>query len=180
MFLSIGDGIAVIVRTHPLRFRGSVPERYAQNIQLGQELTLRIESVAEPRLAKVTRISPALDAQSRSLTIEALVDNSGDILRAGFFTEAEIVVDPNALAIVVPTSAVIDFAGNEKVWRVVDGMLTEQEVWTSNERDGLREVVNGLAVGDRILVKASQGRTAKLALLNESEATEPLASEGKR
>ncbi|QDV54177.1 efflux RND transporter periplasmic adaptor subunit [Rosistilla oblonga] len=161
-YISVGQSIAVVVRTSPLRFRSSVPERRAQALSLGQQVRLQIESVPEPRTATITRISPMLDQQSRSLVFEAEIENEGQELRGGLFAEAEIVVDDDATGLVVPQSAINEFAGAEKAWKVVDGALVEQEVLIGKRRDGQLEVLKGLQSGDVILRDASQGRIAKI------------------
>jgi len=161
-FVSVGQPVATIVRTNPLRFRGKIPERYSQSIAVGQSLRLKIESVTEPREAKITRVSPALDQQSRALTFEALIENENQTLRAGLFAEAEVVTDPDALAIVVPDSAISEFAGATKAWKVVDGVMQEQEVRIGERRGASLQVVQGLAAGDLILLDAERGRVGKV------------------
>ncbi len=163
-YISVGQAIAVVVRTHPLRFRGTVPERYAQSIEVGQEVQLDIESITPPRTAKITRVSPALDQLSRSLAFEALVDNADHKLRTGLFVEAEVIVDSQATQIAIPDSAVTEFAGAEKVWKVVDGIASEHEITCSSIRDGKRLVTSGLELGEVILSDASKGRIARIVI----------------
>ena len=161
-YLSVGQPIAVVVRDHPLRFRGTVPERHAQSLAIGQEVRLQIESVSKPYAAKISRVSPTLDQQSRALMFEAEVDNSDHRLRTGLFAEAEIIVDPAARAIVIPESAIVEFAGTQKAWKVTDGVAGDQEILTGARRDGGRAVLQGLAIGDIILLNAAKGRVARI------------------
>ena len=161
-YVSIGQPIATIVRTDPLRFRGTVPERYAQSLSVGQEVRLKIIAIDEPYVTKIMRVSPALDAQSRALVFEADVSNPDQRFRSGVFAEAEIVVDSGARALVIPPSALTEFAGVEKVWKVVDGVASEQEVLAGPQREPGREIVRGLTVGDQILLRADQGRVARV------------------
>ena len=60
------------------------------------------------------------------LTLEELRGMPSPELRTGIFAEAVVVVDPQAESIVIPRSALMEFAGTEKVWKVVDGMAREQ------------------------------------------------------
>jgi membrane fusion protein, multidrug efflux system len=167
-YLQVGDPVVTLVRISTLRFRGTIPERHAHRLALGQEITLRFESAAPPQAAQVSRISPGVDEMSRSLVFEAQVNNDDGSLRAGLFAEAEVVVDPAAQALIVPQSAIVEFAGVEKVWKLVDGVAQEQAVRTARRVDKSVEIVAGLVAGDKILVDASQGRVARV---------EPIASE---
>ena len=161
-FVQVGDPFVTLVRTGVVRFRGTVPERHAHRLALGQQVRLKIEGVAEPRIAQMTRISPSVEEASRSLAFEALVNNADGSLRTGLFAEAEVVVDPNAQALIVPRSALIEFAGTEKVWKLVGGQSKEQIVQTSRRTDQIVEITSGLAPGDEVLAKAALGRVAKV------------------
>lgn len=161
-FVQVGSPIVTLVRTGALRFRGAMPERHAQKLALGQQLTLTIEGVEQPLPATVTRISPGIDEMNRSLVFEAEVENRDGSLRTGLFAEAEVVVDRAARAIVVPQSAVAEFAGAEKVWKVVEGVAREQVVQTVHRGSPEVEIVSGLAAGDLILRDAIQGRVARI------------------
>lgn len=176
-FVQVGDAIATLVRSNPLRFRGTMPERHAQHLALGQQVRLHIEPEAEPRVAQVTRISPALDERSRALLFEARVENDDGQLRTGLFAEAEVVLDPAATSIVVPASSLVEFAGAEKVWKVVDGAAQEQIVQTGQRRAEGVEVVSGLGSGDVILRDAGLGRAARVEPLPSRDVTATVSAQ---
>ncbi len=161
-YVNIGQPLVTVVRTDPLRFQGMVPERAAQALAVGQDLVLSIESIREPRKVQVTRISPTLESRSRSLMFEAVISNTDRQLRGGLFAEAEVVLDDTAQAIVIPRTALVEFAGSEKVWKVLDGKCKEQMVVTARRNDDWIEIAKGLAAGDRILVDGRAGRPAKI------------------
>jgi membrane fusion protein, multidrug efflux system len=176
-YVQIGDMIATIVRTDPLHFRGMMPERYARRLAVGQEVELKIEAVSEPRQVHVTRISPRMDPLSRALLFEAEIANPDRTLRSGLFTEAKVTLDAQATAIVLPESAVIEFAGVEKVWKVVEGSTQEQVVLTAQRRDGQIEIVDGVSAGDILLVRATEGRVAKVEPIHSAPVDPSLTSQ---
>ncbi len=175
-YVRVGDPIVLLVRVDPLRFCGGVPEREAANVREGQEATITVEGRKEPIAGRIRRISPALELASRSLVVEVDVPNpalppadppsGGEAagpkrrfpLRAGVFAEAEIVVDPEARALVVPAKAVREFAGVEKVWLVRGGQAEEQIVQTGRRDSDRVEILQGLARGDLVLGQAQTGR----------------------
>jgi membrane fusion protein, multidrug efflux system len=181
-FVQVGEPLVTLVRTHPvkrgeqtvqaiaLRFRGTMPERNSHRLALGQQLNLKIEGIAQPQTATITRISPSVDEMSRSLVFEAAVESDDGTLRTGLFAEAEVVVDPNARALAIPASAIAEFAGAEKVWKIEGGVAHEQLVETNHRSDDEIEIVKGLKAGDQILAKASLGREARVeAIADESK-----------
>lgn len=161
-FVQVGQAIVTLVRTNPLRYRGTLPERYSHWLAIGQTVRVFVNAGAEPCLSQVSRISPALDPGSRALTFEAEVDNGGGRLRAGQFAEATVEIDPERQALVVPEGAIVEFAGTEKVWKVSEGLCREQAVQTGERREGWVEIVAGLSAGDVILVEGRSGREARV------------------
>lgn len=170
-YVRVGDALVTLVKTDVLRFRGIIPERYALQLRLNQEVQLQVESIPHPFQIKVTRISPALDLSSRSLSYEAIIDNSANGLTTGLFAEARIVIDEHSTAIVIPESALIEFAGAEKVWKIVDGESQEQEVLTGERRSEGIEILQGLKVGDQILLNAALGRPARIKAISKKNLT---------
>lgn len=165
-YMNAGQSIATVVRTSSLRYRGMVPEVHAQRMALGQGVQLEIESCEDECTARVSRISPAIDEMSRALLFEVEIDNREGRLRSGLFAEASVILDPNAKALVVPTSAVLEFAGVEKVWKVENGVAKEQIIETGERRGDEVAIRTGLKAGDLILTNASEGRVARIEAIN--------------
>jgi len=161
-FVQLGDPIATLVSTRVVRFHGTMPERHAHRLALGQKVVLKIEGIPQPREVTVTRISPNVEEMSRSLAFEALVPNGDGELRSGLFAEAAVVVDPDAQSLVIPKGAIMEFAGAEKVWKLVDGMAKEQVIQTGRHDQHGIQVIGGLVAGDQILADAVEGRGARI------------------
>jgi RND family efflux transporter MFP subunit len=155
-YVQAGQTVVTLVRADRLRFTAGVPESRAAAIQVGQRVEIESDE-ASPLVTAISRVSPTVMQSSRSILIEADVPNPDLKLQAGIFAEAELVVDPNSQAIVVPTSAVSRFAGVQKVWMVVDGVAKQQTVRTGRE-DGARiEIVEGLSPGSVLVRSAAEG-----------------------
>lgn len=177
-YVQIGDQIATIVRTDPLHFRGMMPERYARRLTVGQAVELMIEAVREPRHAQITRISPRLDELSRALLFEAEVANPDGELRTGLFAESQVTLDAQSSAILLPESAVAEFAGVEKVWKVVEGSAQEQVVLTGERRAGQIEILEGVSPGEVLLVHAAAGRVARVETVETPPVDPSLTKDG--
>ncbi|MGV3486372.1 MAG: efflux RND transporter periplasmic adaptor subunit [Planctomycetaceae bacterium] len=161
-YVNVGTAILSLVRTDPLWYRGTLPERHAGQLRTGLEIVVDSDSLLEPIKASITRVSPALDPQSRSLVFEAKIANPDNRLRTGLFAEADVVLDPEAESIVIPSSAVARFAGAEKVWKVVDQHSVQHEIVLGLRRGDNVEVIDGLVAGDVILVDGAKGRIARI------------------
>ena len=133
-----------LVRLHPLRLRVEVPEREAQGIRTGQPVNVTVEGdEGQSYSGRVARLSPAFQEQSRTLIIEAEVDNQQGKLRPGSFAKAEIQTISTADVVMVPVSAIVTFAGIQKVFTVKDGKAVEKNVVVGRRADDW-VVVEGL------------------------------------
>jgi RND family efflux transporter MFP subunit len=152
-YLAAGSAVVTIVRMHPLRLRVAVPEREAQQVRVNQEVQVRVEGDSSVYAGRVARISPAIDEASRTLMVEAEVPNPKALLRPGSFANAAIVASNQDPAVSVPATALVTFAGVEKVLAIKDGKVVEKRVTVGRrERDRL-EIVSGLAAGEQVIAQ---------------------------
>jgi membrane fusion protein, multidrug efflux system len=152
-YLDVGAAVVTIVRIHPLRLRLAVPEREAASVRVGQPVRLRPEGHDAAVDGRVVRLSPAVDESTRTLLVEAEVPNTDGALRPGAFASAEIVVDPDQPAVLVPASSLTTFAGVNKVLGVVDGKVVEKRIQVGRRVGDRVEVLAGLAAGEAIVAE---------------------------
>jgi RND family efflux transporter MFP subunit len=150
-FLPAASPLVTIVRVDPLRLRVQIPERDAQAVQVGQPVKISLDGDRAAHSGQVARVSPALDETSRTLTVEAVVPNAGQKLRAGTFARAEITVSSEEV-LAVPTSALVSFAGLEKLITVEEGKAVEKPVDTGRRAGGFVEIVSGVEAGTRVVL----------------------------
>ncbi len=172
-YVSAGTVALVLVRTHPLRLRLSVPEREAEGLAVGLPVRLYIgespESAAgesaehstdapnAPAIApaiegRIARLGPSISAPSRTLEVEVEIPNRSGALRPGAFARAEIVVRAADSAVLVPASAIVSFAGVDKVISIADGKAVEKRVRLGRKSGDRVEIVSGLAAGESVVI----------------------------
>jgi multidrug efflux pump subunit AcrA (membrane-fusion protein) len=101
----------------------------------------------------VARLSPAITEQNRTLLIEAEIPNTASRLKPGAFARAEVVVDAGDRVVTVPASALVIFAGVEKVLTVRGGKSEELRVTTGRRLGEQVEIVSGVKAGEPIVVQ---------------------------
>jgi RND family efflux transporter MFP subunit len=156
-YLATNAPVITLVRQHPLRVRLEVPERFANQIGRGQAIDIRLEGSTLTRTGRVMRLSPSIEAQNRSLTVEGEIPNQDGALRPGSFVQGSITVDSQARGVTVPNRAVVSFAGVERVYLVSNGSLDDRVVKTGRRLTGERvEVIEGLSDGDVVVAEANE------------------------
>jgi RND family efflux transporter MFP subunit len=99
---------------------------------------------------KIRYVSPALEANQRALTVEAVVANPDRELKPGLFATARIEQPQRTPAVLVPASAVQTTAGTSRVF-IVTGDHVEERIVTVGQTVGSNvEISNGLKAGERV------------------------------
>jgi len=152
-FVAAGTPIVTIVKLHPLRLRLPVPERAATGVRIGQRVVIRLDQDPNEYSGRITRLSPAIDESNRTLLVEAEIPNERGTLRPGAFVRAELMMTGEHPALFVPASALVTFAGLEKVISVQDGRSVEKTVTTGRKTEEKIEIAEGLRPGDLVVVR---------------------------
>lgn len=100
--------VATLLRTNPIKLQLQVPETDAPFITPGMSVSLEVEAYGNRKFAgQVTAINPAIDPVSRSVTIEAAVENGENALRSGMFAIAQILRRAGSRGVFVARAAVL-------------------------------------------------------------------------
>ncbi len=150
-YLATGQSVATLLRIDPLRLRLNVPELALVDVAIGREVRFTVDGEPGDFEARVHRLSPEVDVTTRTLVVEALVENDDARLRPGSFARARIRLPDATPAVLAPKAAIRRFAGIEKLVLVVDGKATERVVRTGREAGDAIEIVSGLQ-GDEVVV----------------------------
>lgn len=152
-YLAAGAPVATLVRLHPLRLRVEIPEREARGISPGLSVKVTLEGDSQAYSGRVARLSPAFQEQSRTLVIEAEVANQHRRLRPGSFAKAELQTTSSNSVVTVPVSALVTFAGIQKVYTVKDGKAVERNVVVGQRTPEWIEIAEGLKAGEPVILE---------------------------
>jgi len=159
-YLAAGAPVVNIVRMDPLRLRAEIPERESHTIHTGQNVRVTVEGDPNVYVGQITRLSPVIAEQNRILVVEADVRNNGK-LRPGSFAHAEIVTNDAKMAVTVPNSAIVTFAGIEKVLVVQNGKALEKPITTGRRNGEFTEIVSGINVGEKVILEPGNLQTGQ-------------------
>ncbi|HEX7798058.1 MAG TPA: efflux RND transporter periplasmic adaptor subunit [Vicinamibacterales bacterium] len=150
-YVTKGLKVAVVVRVNPLRVQLTVPEQFVSAIAVGAPVNFEVDAYPGRQFTgKIRYVSPALEANQRALTVEAVVANPDRELKPGLFATARIEQPQRTPAVMVPASAVQTTAGTSRVF-IVNGDHVEERIVTVGQTvDSNVEISNGLKAGERV------------------------------
>ena len=150
-YVSRGTKVASVLRTNPLRVQLTVPEQYSGEVAVGRPMSFEVDaSPGQKFTGQVRYVSPALDANSRTLVVEAVVPNDTGALKPGSFATALIEQANRSPGILTPATAVRTVAGTSRVF-VVAGDKAEERIVTVGQPVGdLIEITSGLKAGEKV------------------------------
>ena len=141
-----------LVVADPLKYTGSIPERFAPEVRPGQPLQLSVEAFPGRTFGgQVTRAAPAVDVQTRTLSLEGRVPNSDGRLKPGFFAKGVVFTRKEEGVAFVPADSVTYFVGLTKVFVVADGKVQERQVRTGTREAGWVEIAEGVKPGETVV-----------------------------
>jgi multidrug efflux pump subunit AcrA (membrane-fusion protein) len=150
-FVRVQTPVMVVVDNDPMRVKLKVPEKMVGWVAVGQAVEVRVEAYPDRSFTgTISRMSPSVEPDTRSLEVEALLANEQGLLKPGFFARAAIASSHVDRALLVPKEALRYLYGVYKVYAVDKDTLRETEV-KLGRRDGEEaEIVEGLKEGDRV------------------------------
>ena len=121
--LGAGAAVVTLLRIDPLRLQLRVPDRAAADVAAGQVVEFTVDgSESVSRTGTIVRQGPAIERGDRTRLVEAAVGNADGALLPGAFCRARIVTAAAVPVLVVPRSAVVSFAGVDRVFTVEPGV----------------------------------------------------------
>jgi membrane fusion protein (multidrug efflux system) len=135
----------------PVKIDFSVPGRFANQIRVGDVVSITDEGTNKVYEAKVYAIDPQIDPVSRTQPVRARYANGNNELRPGAYVKVNLKLGESTDALQIPTEAVIPEASGYSVYTVQGGKMVPKKVKIGIRSDKVIEITDGLAVGDSVI-----------------------------
>jgi len=134
-----------------------VPEKELARLRSGQETRLSAPSLGpEVHLGRIERIAPIGDPQSGTVKVTIAIPGR-HTLRPGLYVDVELVTDVHEDALLVPKRALVYDQDQIFVYRLLENTVERVRVRPLLENKETIEPVDGLEVGDQLVVAGQAG-----------------------
>ena len=152
-YISPQQKVATIVSLNPLRARIDVPEQAIPQIRQGESVSVSVAAYPDRNFSgHVARVSPSVTATSRTLTVEADVDNPNAELKPGQFATIRILLPHSAPAVLVPQRALRTISGATYVFVIKNGFAQQRLVQSGQTEGDLVELKSGVAADEVVAI----------------------------
>jgi multidrug efflux pump subunit AcrA (membrane-fusion protein) len=148
-YVSTTTKVATVVRINPLRVRIDIPEQAIPEVKVGQAVSVTTSAWPDQNFSgRVARISPNVTPTSRTLTVEAEIENPTGALKPGQFATVRILQSRAAPAVLVPMRAVRTESGISRVFVIKDGRTQERQVQLGQSEGDQVEIKSGITANE--------------------------------
>jgi multidrug efflux pump subunit AcrA (membrane-fusion protein) len=152
-----GSVITGIAQADDVQIEALIPEREVSQLRVGLTATVTLPAFqGEVFTAKVTQVSPILDAASRTKKIVLRFEQGDNRINAGMFSHIKLNTRTYPDVVTVPSEAVIEKSGVKYVYGFYNGTVELKEVVTGVTVGSNTEIKSGLASGDAVVIQGQQ------------------------
>ena len=149
-----GMPIFVVQRINPVKIMINVSESLYTNLKRGMPVEVEFDALPDQKFtAKVSRITPSVDASTRTFPVELAMVNDHEIVKPGMYARATLNYGPRE-SVVVPVQAVVKLmgSGDRFVYVYENGKVKYQKVELGRRFDNKYEILSGVESGAQVVI----------------------------
>lgn len=152
--VTTNSAVTMIGDIDNLQISASVPERYVSELKTGLKAEITVEAYPDVIfMATVSRVSPVVDAATRTKQVIMNFDKKDSRVNAGMFAKVKLYTSKYSGKLVVPSDAIITNDDDISYLFVVndDYTVSRRTVKTGKAIDGMIQVTDNLVAGERVV-----------------------------
>ena len=167
-----GQPIYVVQRINPVKIMINVSEGLYSYVKKGMKVDVVLDALEGQTFeGKVTRITPSIDAATRTFAVEVQVANGKEIIKPGMYARVTMNYGTRQ-NVVVPDVAVVKMLGSGNRYVYVykqDGTVAYQRVELGRRMNDKYEILSGVADGDEVVTSGHNALKDGLAVERVNE-----------
>lgn len=154
--LFMNQPILHAMQINPVKVIANIPEQFFPAVKVGMPVDLKLEVFPDRTFAgRVSLIHPALDAATRTFTVEVTVPNGGEVLHPGMFARTIFNMGEKE-GVMVPDVAVQKQVGSSEryLYVIKDGKAERRRVTQGRQSGSRIDILSGVEEGEAVAVTA--------------------------
>jgi len=156
-YVKPGDTLVSAVNRQSLKVEFSVPERYLAKLKVGLPVNLTSVAFSGRQFPGVVDyVSPSINPGTRTVELEATVDNSDRSLSPGLSVQVNLQLGTEENALSIPEESLVATVEGQNVFIVQDGKAVSTAVELGTRANGMVSIIKGLKAGDVVVTQGQQ------------------------
>ncbi|WP_346293202.1 efflux RND transporter periplasmic adaptor subunit [Sphaerothrix gracilis] len=172
-----GMGVLKVGDYSRVRLQANVAQKDAGYIRVGTPIRAQVPGATdEPLTGSVTSIFPQTNNDTRTVVVEALIDNPQGRLLSGQYLEMTLLTKSQSNTLSVPQAALVEYNSEPSVW-VMEGTSAERRTVETGMVNGDRiAITSGLNPGDQVITSGHSRLTpgAQVAVVDDAGMPVPM------
>ncbi len=161
-YLNEGQAVVTLQALDTLEVDFSLPEQQLPLLSVGQAVRCSVQAYPDQRFdGSIAAIDAKIDGNTRNVLVRARIPNTALALLPGMCVSVEVVIDASVVVVTVPETAISYNLYGDSIFVVKERQkaagdaelfVERRYVKVGDRRDGRIAVLDGIAVGDQVVV----------------------------
>lgn len=150
-FVTPASIITTISQVNQLKIQFNIPEKYSAQVKKGQAVDFTIDGVNKSFTATVLATEDAVEADTRSLAVRAVITGNDPALVPGAFAKVKMVLGEDKDALLIPNDCVIPQGRKKMIFLARGNKALSTEITTGVRDSANIQVLTGIQQGDTVI-----------------------------
>ncbi len=150
-YVSQTTRIASIQKINPLKVDFSIPEKYADDVAVGDPVEFSSDEANLNFSGRLYAIEPKIDPVTRTLQLRAMCDNKNEKIFPGAYVQIALRLKKIPDALMVPSQSIIPVLKGQSILVKRRGVVVSLPVQTGIRTASNVQILSGLNAGDTVL-----------------------------
>ncbi len=153
-YVKVGQPLVSLIAIQKLKVEYTLPENLIAHIRQGQKVQVISDAFpGQIYQGLVNYIAPNVDKETRTIAVEALIDNRQNRLSPGLFVRVKHQLDEPKKRFLIPEESVIPTISGQKVFIFDKGKAIAKRVKVGSHDGDMIEVREGLKPTDLVIIR---------------------------
>jgi len=170
-YVNVGQPLVSLVANHKLKVEYQIPEQYVSLLKKGQKISVISDAFPDkPYQGVVSYISPSINKDTRTINVEALIDNQKQHLYSGLFVRITHQFGEEKKRLLVPEESIIPTISGQKIYVIRNNKAKALKVVTGVHHADMIEVKKGLTENDTVIIRGQHKLKDGSLVMNSNQA----------
>ena len=149
--------VSLVISMNKVTIALNVPEKYVASVSVGQKARIYVDAYSSKEFEGiVTKISPVLDMETRSMPVEITIENKEHLLRSGMFARVSLIIDEEKQVPLILKESIMGKGDDTYVYIVENNKALMRKVRLGIKQNEYFQAKEGVSRGDFVVIMGQQ------------------------